>query len=196
MVRATIAKYQTNCQMNPRFLKFRKNVYGKPEVKWQNDNNFSPPPLYFNISHTSSMISYGVTMNVLIGIDVEKKQRKIKNNIITFAQHYFSPYKVKLLTSISDPEVQCQELIKLWTLKAFEVIVESSDDLVNLINNWKFGLLEVGGSHYAAICMEKDTVVRGETNKRMKLTMWKTIPFVEDVCVSGTDSLLALARHC
>ncbi|MBA0760558.1 hypothetical protein Gotri_023292 [Gossypium trilobum] len=224
--------YQTNCEINPRSLKFRKNIYGKPEVEWHKDDNFSPPPLHFNISHTSSMIACGVTINAPIGIDVEEKQRKLKNNIIAFAQRYFSPYEVKLLTSISDPEVRRQEFIKLWTLKeayvkalgkgfsampfktftiqfrtstlrrfhlpgnsvseASEVIVESSNDPGNLTNNCLFALLEVAGSHYAAICVENDEIVRGEANTPMKLTVRKTIPFVEDVCVSGTDAVLPL----
>ncbi|MBA0850291.1 hypothetical protein Goshw_027902 [Gossypium schwendimanii] len=232
LVRTTIARYQTNCEINPRSLKFRKNIYGKPEVEWHKDDNFSPPPLHFNISHTSSMIACGVTINAPIGIDVEEKQRKLKNNIIAFAQRYFSPYEVKLLTSISDPEVRRQEFIKLWTLKeayvkalgkgfsampfktftiqfrtstlrrfhlpgnsvseASEVIVESSNDPGNLTNNCLFALLEVAGSHYAAICVENDEIVRGEANTPMKLTVRKTIPFVEDVCVSGTDAVLPL----
>ncbi|KAA3465075.1 L-aminoadipate-semialdehyde dehydrogenase-phosphopantetheinyl transferase isoform X1 [Gossypium australe] len=226
------ARILTNCEINPRSLKFRKNIYGKPEVEWHKDDNFSPPPLHFNISHTSSMIACGVTINAPIGIDVEEKQRKLKNDIIAFAQRYFSPYEVKLLTSISDPEVRRQEFIKLWTLKeayvkalgkgfsampfktftiqfrtsalrhfhlpgnsvseAFEVIVESSNDPGNLTNNCLFALLEVAGSHYAAICVENDEIVRGEANKPMKLTVRKTIPFVEDVCVSGTDAVLPL----
>ncbi|MBA0551360.1 hypothetical protein Golob_022248, partial [Gossypium lobatum] len=237
--RALLARALTNCEINPRSLKFRKNIYGKPEVEWHKDENFSPPPLHFNISHTSSMIACGVTINVPIGIDVEEKQRKLKNDIIAFAQRYFSPYEVKLLTSISDPEVRRQEFIKLWTLKeayvkalgkgfsampfktftiqfrtstlrrfhlpgnsvseASEVIVESSNDPGNLTNNCLFALLEVAGSHYAAICVENDEIVRGwililvgEANTPMKLTVRKTIPFVEDVCVSGTDAVLPL----
>ncbi|MFQ6669605.1 hypothetical protein Gotur_034792 [Gossypium turneri] len=232
LVRTTIARYQTNCEINPRSLKFRKNIYGKPEVEWHKDDNFSPPPLHFNISHTSSMIACGVTINAPIGIDVEEKQRKLKNDIIAFAQRYFSPYEVKLLTSISDPEVRRQEFIKLWTLKeayvkalgkgfsampfksftiqfrtstlrrfhlqgnsvseASEVIVELSNDPGNLTNNCLFALLEVAGSHYAAICVENDEIVRGEADTPMKLTVRKTIPFVEDVCVSGTDAVLPL----
>ncbi|XWS59476.1 hypothetical protein CRYUN_Cryun08bG0125400 [Craigia yunnanensis] len=230
LVRTTIARYQTNCQMNPISLKFRKNIYGKPENGEM--DNFSPPSLHFNISHTSSMIACGVTVNVPIGIDVEEKQQRIKNNIITFAQRYFSRYEVELLTAISDPEVQRQKFIKLWTLKeayvkalgkgfsavpfktftirfratatrnfhppgnsvseASEVITESSDDPANLKNNWKFALLEAADSHYAAICMEKDKTVGGEAHTPMKLTVRKTIPFVEDVCISGTDAVLAL----
>ena len=48
---------------------------------------------------------------------MEEKQRKLKNNILAFAQRYFSPYEVELLAAISDPEFQRQEFVKLWTLK-------------------------------------------------------------------------------
>lgn len=33
----------------------------------------------------------------------------------------------------------------------------------------------------------------GEESGPMKLTVWKTIPFVEDECVSGTDEVLRIA---
>ncbi|KAG2305868.1 hypothetical protein Bca52824_025617 [Brassica carinata] len=39
LVRTTIARYQTNNAVNPRSLVFKKNMYGKPEVDWQNCNN-------------------------------------------------------------------------------------------------------------------------------------------------------------
>ncbi|KAM3743786.1 hypothetical protein ACB098_06G001400 [Castanea mollissima] len=220
LVRTTIARYQTNSQVEPRSLKFKKNIYGKPEVEWQDVDGSHLPPLHFNISHTSSIIACGVTVNSAIGIDVEEKQRKLKNNILAFARRYFSPYEVGLLTAISDPEFQRQEFIKLWTLKeayvkalgrgfsaapfktftirfrtatqghlserrdseAFDVVVDSFDDPKNLTSNWQFALLELAGSHYAAICIEGDrtTEVR------------RTIPFVEDECVSGTDAVVAI----
>uniref|UniRef100_A0A9R1WVE1 holo-[acyl-carrier-protein] synthase n=1 Tax=Lactuca sativa TaxID=4236 RepID=A0A9R1WVE1_LACSA len=52
-----------------------------------------------------------------IGIDVEDKQRTMKNNILSFAKRYFTFEEVELLSAISDPEVQRHEFIKLWTLK-------------------------------------------------------------------------------
>ncbi|KAI9154090.1 hypothetical protein LWI28_020776 [Acer negundo] len=57
-----------------------------------------------------------------IGINVEEnQQRRIKNNILAFAKRYFSPEKVKILSAISDPDLQRQEFIKLWTLKVSKV---------------------------------------------------------------------------
>ncbi|XP_059646670.1 uncharacterized protein LOC132293275 isoform X2 [Cornus florida] len=117
LVRTTIARYQINPQVSARSLKFRKNIHGKPEVEWQLDADWSSPPMHFNISHTSSLIACGITVDSSIGIDVEEKQRTVKNNILSFARRYFSHQEVEHLTSISDPEVQRQEFIKLWTLK-------------------------------------------------------------------------------
>ncbi|XP_065855265.1 uncharacterized protein [Euphorbia lathyris] len=232
LVRTTIARYQIRDHVDPRSIKFRRNIHGKPEVEWQTDHGCSPPPLHFNISHTSSLIACGVTTGSQIGIDVEEKQRKIKNNILAFARRYFSCHEVKFLSSISDSEVQRQEFIKLWTLKeayvkalgkgfsaapfktfsirvkaatkrgivlpqsldneASEITVESSDDPLNLSDIWQFALVELAGSHYAAICMEKDKTSEAGMEAPIKLTAWKTIPFAEDECVSGTDTVLPI----
>lgn len=202
-------------------------------MDWENADKWCPPPLHFNISHTSSLVACGVTVNVPIGIDVEEKQRRLKNKILAFAKRYFSPDEVKLLTAISDPEIQRQEFIKLWTLKeayvkavgrgfsaapfntftvrarvtkmggfhhfdthhseASEIVVESSDDAENLTSNWQFALLELAGSHYAAICMEKKNSTGGEASVPMRLTVWKTIPFVEDERLSGTAAVVPIS---
>ncbi|XP_058113747.1 uncharacterized protein LOC131256737 isoform X3 [Magnolia sinica] len=116
LVRSTLARY-TNQQLHPRSLNFRKNNYGKPEVEWQHFDNWDPPALHFNLSHTSSLIACGVAVDVPIGIDVEEKQRKLRNNILSFARRYFSRHEVDYLQAFSDPEIQRQEFIKLWTLK-------------------------------------------------------------------------------
>ncbi|KAJ4959312.1 hypothetical protein NE237_026423 [Protea cynaroides] len=230
LVRTTLAKY-TNSRVCPRSLKFGKNNYGKPEVKWQDDEEWDPPSLHFNISHTSSLIACGVTVDTPIGIDVEDKQRKLRNNVLSFARRYFSPYEVEVLHSISDPDTQRQEFIKLWTLKeayvkalgrgfsaapfntftirfrpwsssglhvnvdsnsqASEIVVEAFEEFKNLTSNWEFTLFELAGTHYAAICKEKYNIlnVAGEGTGWMRLKVWRTIPFVEDECVCGTDTV-------
>ncbi|XP_043721630.1 uncharacterized protein LOC122669059 isoform X3 [Telopea speciosissima] len=194
LVRTTLARY-TNSWVCPRSLKFGKNNYGKPEI----------------------------------GIDVEDTQRKLRNNVLSFAQRYFSPYEVELLHAISDPDTQRQEFIKLWTLKeayvkalgrgfssapfntftirfrpssssglhvdgdsnseASEIVVEAFEDPENLTSNWQFTLFELAGTHYAAICKEKDNILNGEVSGWMRLKVWRTIPFVEDECVCGTEAV-------
>ncbi|KAL6145546.1 PREDICTED: L-aminoadipate-semialdehyde dehydrogenase-phosphopantetheinyl transferase [Fragaria vesca subsp. vesca] len=226
LVRTTIARY-TNDRVDPRSLNFKKNGYGKPEVDWKIEDDWQPPALHFNISHTSSLIACGVAFDSPIGIDVEEKQRKLKHHILAFARRYFSSHEVDHLTSISDFELQRHQFIKLWTLKEAYVkalgrgfsaspfktftiklkaaakrgIPESRDSKISeisveslgsedLTNNWQFLLLELAGSHYGAICMEKHNTL-GEGNVPIKLTARRTIPLVEDEFV-GTDAVVPI----
>ncbi|GAA0158378.1 transferase [Lithospermum erythrorhizon] len=119
LVRTTIARYQINSQplISPRSLKFRKNAYGKPEVYWEQNDECHPPPLHFNMSHTSSLIACGVSSRFPIGIDVEDKHRVTKHSVSSFAKRYLTEHEIQFLTSFKDPIVQQQEFIKLWTLK-------------------------------------------------------------------------------
>ncbi|KAJ6778444.1 4'-PHOSPHOPANTETHEINYL TRANSFERASE DOMAIN PROTEIN-RELATED [Salix koriyanagi] len=72
-------------------------------------------------------------------------------------------------------------------------VVESSDHPESLTNNWQFGLFELASSHYASICMEKDKTSDVAMRVPMRLTVRKTIPFVEDICISGTDAVVPIA---
>ncbi|XP_068647690.1 uncharacterized protein [Aristolochia californica] len=195
LVRTTLARY-TGSQLSPHSLKFRKNIFGKPEVLWQLDKYQNPPLLHFNISHTPSLIACGVTTEAQIGIDVEEKQRKIKNNVAAFARRYFSPQEAEFLNTFSNPEIQRQEFIKMWTLKEAyvkalgrgfsaapfqtfniqlktdggkknqaksisdaKIVLETRGEHEDLTTNWQFALFQLAGSHYAAICVEKDTSI-------------------------------------
>ncbi|CAJ1968807.1 unnamed protein product [Sphenostylis stenocarpa] len=232
LVRTTLARYQTNFEIDPKSLKFRKNNYGKPELDWQYADDWSLPPLHFNISHTSSLIACGVTVGSPIGIDVEEKQRRLRNDTLAFAQRFFSPSEIDVLTRIADPELRLQEFIKLWTLKeayvkalgkgfsaspfktftvrirdrvkgdihtpphiiskAHDISVEPSDDLKNASSYWQFGLLDLAGSHYAAVCIEQDSIDTGNGSIPIELNLRKTIPYVEDECISATDSAVVI----
>lgn len=103
--------------MSPKSFNFRKNKFGKPEVEWNNCNLWAPPPLQFNISHTSTLIACAVTLDAPIGIDIEEKQRKTSNDILSLARRYFSPIEVEYLSALADIERQRSEFIRLWTLK-------------------------------------------------------------------------------
>uniref|UniRef100_A0A6N2LMF7 holo-[acyl-carrier-protein] synthase n=1 Tax=Salix viminalis TaxID=40686 RepID=A0A6N2LMF7_SALVM len=77
--RALLARALINNHVvDPRSLKFRKNVHGKPELVWESDDGQCSSPLHFNISHTSSLIACGVTVNSPIYIDVEASKEKLK----------------------------------------------------------------------------------------------------------------------
>ncbi|XP_060177029.1 uncharacterized protein LOC132607190 isoform X1 [Lycium barbarum] len=228
LVRTTIARYQINSSISPKSLKFRKSIHGKPEVDWQQCDHCGAPPLHFNISHTSSVVACGVTVNSPIGVDVEAKKRTVKHNVLNLARRYFSEHELEVLSAVKDPHLQHQEFMKLWTLKeayvkalgrgfsaspfnTFTILFGSAigvtshnnnissvipqaseisvDDPSDQTGNWQFMLLELAGSHYAAICTEKDVINEGNRKAPMKLTVWKTIPFVEDKCVSGTETV-------
>ncbi|XP_078443987.1 uncharacterized protein LOC144713292 [Wolffia australiana] len=116
LLRTTLARY-TNSMASPESLKFLINRFGKPEVQWPCDGSWTPPPLHFNVSHTSSLIACAVTTNSPIGIDVIEKHRQLKNNIISFARRYFAPTELEYLSGISDLEARRQEFLRLWALK-------------------------------------------------------------------------------
>ncbi|KAJ8433340.1 hypothetical protein Cgig2_021347 [Carnegiea gigantea] len=60
---------------------------------------------------------------------------------------------------------------------------------VPYIASSKFALLELVDTHYASICIENDTGFEGTEESPMMVRVWKTIPFLEDLCVSGTPSV-------
>ncbi|GAB4833372.1 hypothetical protein Ancab_031615 [Ancistrocladus abbreviatus] len=207
LVRTTMARYQNGSPVDPKSLEFKKNIHGKPEIVWQYARDWSQPPLHFNISHTSSLIACGVTVNSPIGVDVEEKNRIMKNDVLSFARRFFSPLEVEHLSAIPDPEDQRQEFIKLWTLKeayvkalgrgfsaapfkTFTIHFRSNYNLSEDADYCKFALLELAGNHYAAICVQKNSIIEEGGSSQINLRVWKTIPLLEDECVSGTSSVI------
>ncbi|XP_008781893.1 4'-phosphopantetheinyl transferase HetI isoform X2 [Phoenix dactylifera] len=231
LVRTTLARY-TDCRVSPKSFKFRKNRFGKPEVEWNKYDLWAPPPLQFNISHTSTMIACGVALDLPIGVDIEEKQRKTRNNILSLARRYFSPVEVAYLRTLADLESQRHEFIRLWTLKeayvkalgrgfsgapfkdftirleasnskqvtgesksdASRIVVEAVDHPGILMNRWHFALFELNNSHYAAVCMERDVKDPDRENNSLKLEVWRTLPFVEDECVTETAAVKNIIR--
>ncbi|XP_021307016.1 uncharacterized protein LOC8059506 isoform X2 [Sorghum bicolor] len=221
LVRTTLSRY---CKVDPRSFEFKKNKFGKPEILWQSDDSRMEWPLHFNISHTSSLIACGITMDAPIGIDVEDKKRKTAKNILSLARRYFTPSEIDYLAKIPDPDGQQKEFIKLWTLKEayvkalgrgfsgapfnkFSIILaannrikisvapkafnDSDSSCDCLSENWQFAVAELNSSHYMAICTEDDSTSSDSGNGRLPLGLkvWKTIPFVEDILVSGTEAV-------
>ncbi|XP_060958455.1 uncharacterized protein LOC115699247 isoform X1 [Cannabis sativa] len=175
LVRTTIARY-TNAHVSPESLKFRKNSYGKPEVDWQ-IADWQPPPLHFNISHTSCLIACGVSAEMPIGIDVEEKKRKLKNNVLAFARRYFSSHELDHLAAITDLEIQRQEFLKLWTLK--EAYVKA---LGRGFSAAPFNTFTI--QFRSPITKEKSNLLKVSDNK------------VPDIAVEPVDNLSTLTSNC
>ncbi|KAK8947699.1 hypothetical protein KSP40_PGU006161 [Platanthera guangdongensis] len=201
LVRTTLSRYM-QCKIMPQSLSFSKNKYGKPQLIWQQEG-WIPPCLHFNISHTSSLVACGVTVDLQVGIDIEDKQRTLKHDILSFARRFFSPKEIEFLCGLTDPVIQHQECIKLWTLKEAYVkalgrgfsaapfrnftlsheeprfAVEVHSDSENLTENWEFATVDLS-THYGAICVEKACDMEGNGNDSLVVKVWKTIPFIED----------------
>lgn len=215
LVRTTITRYQICSRVSPKSLEFRKNAHGKPEVSWQHKDDWHPPPLHFNLSHTSSLIACGITVNSPIGIDVEEKQRRMKNNILSFARRYFSHEEVERLSAISDLEVQRQEVIKLWTLKEAYVKALGTGFSGAPFNTFtiRFGSANPNAKDCAMVIvpLEKPTNVttnwqfaqvelagshyaaicrENDEGAPMKLIVRKTVPLVEEHRVSEIDTIV------
>ncbi|XP_074370655.1 uncharacterized protein LOC141711859 isoform X3 [Apium graveolens] len=178
LVRATISRYQTN-QVSPRSLKFKKNIHGKPEVDWQQIEEWCPQQLHFNISHTESLVACGVTTH--------NPEAYVKALGRGFSG---SPFKTFTIRSVAaSKESIC--LSESSSFKNSEIVVESLEDSANHTADWQFALMELAGSHYAAICSRKGCA-NDDKSHPMKMRVWRTIPLVEDEYVSGTDSVIAV----
>lgn len=53
-------------------------------------------------------------------------------------------------------------------VQASEIVVDSSEEPSNSAGNWQFSLLELAGSHYAAICKENSSPADGENYSMLK----------------------------
>ncbi|KAJ3693272.1 hypothetical protein LUZ60_008752 [Juncus effusus] len=214
LVRTTLSRY-SNWEIHPKSIKFKKGINGKPEIIWQDKNDISNLPLQFNLSHTSSLIACAISLQNPIGIDVEENRRKTMHNVISLAKRYFSPSEFEFLKSISDPDTQQREFIKLWTLKeayvkatgrgfssspfknftiqslknGMKLSIEADSDCEGLTVNWQFGQFEINNSHFLSICMERDSNFSGDEENPINTKIWRTIPFIEDELVSGTDAI-------
>ncbi|CAM0913710.1 unnamed protein product [Alopecurus aequalis] len=83
----------------------------------------------------------------------------------------------------------------IWISKASKVCSDSKSGYDHLSENWQFALAELNSSHYMAVCVEDDSRSQGQENGAVPvdLKVWKTIPFVEDTLVSGTEVVELIA---
>ncbi|KAF3325794.1 4-phosphopantetheinyl transferase [Carex littledalei] len=216
LVRTTLSRY-CDGRVDPRSIKFKKGLYGKPEIMWQDGDNIIKRPLQFSLSHTSSLIACAVALETPLGIDVEENKRKTVNSVISVARRYFTASEVEYLAAIPYPDIQQKEFIHLWTLKeayvkaigrgfsgapfknftiqmgsnkrAPKLHIEAGSDCEGLTDNCQFALMELNGSHVVAICMERDRAISDDENNLLSLKVWRTIPLIEDEFISETEAL-------
>ncbi|KAJ4754950.1 4-phosphopantetheinyl transferase [Rhynchospora pubera] len=216
LTRTTLSRY-CDGRVDPGSIKFRKGLYGKPEIMWQDGDNIIKPPLQFNLSHTSSLIACAVALETPIGIDVEEKKRQTVKSVLAVARRYFTVSEVEYLAAIPYPDIQRKEFIQLWTLKEayvkaigrgfsgapfknFTIVmgsdkrapkmhIEADSDCEGLADNCQFALMELDSSHVVAVCMERDQEISDDEKNSLRLKVWRTIPLIEDELVSGTETV-------
>nr|GEV93504.1 holo-ACP synthase [Tanacetum cinerariifolium] len=150
------------------------------------------------MSHTSSLIACGMTIDSSIGIDVEEKKGTMKNKILSFAKWYFANEEVEVLRAISDrKEAYIKALgrrfsgapfntFTLWFWSAnpnhedSEVEIMPFENQSLLTTNCQFSHVDLAGSHYAAICRETNGVATHiEDKEEMTAPSWeKRIAYV------------------
>ncbi|CAN0926601.1 hypothetical protein LINGRAHAP2_LOCUS35428 [Linum grandiflorum] len=181
LVRTTIARYQVDGHLDPRSLRFKRNIHGKPEVEWQTKDDWCRPPLHFNISHTCSLVACGVAVN--------SSEAYVKALGKGFSAAPFKTFTIRVNTATRG---RFYENNQISLYQESGIVVESVDNPRNDTNDWQFAVLELRGSHYVSICLEKEKMDGGRNAGPMKLCARRTIPLVEDELVSGTNAVLTI----
>jgi 4'-phosphopantetheinyl transferase len=90
----------------PQNIEFIHNDYGKPFLK-NND-------IYFNMSHSHDMVSYVISSNYMVGVDIEIHNENI--NVQSFADLVLTLAEVQYLSKL-EPQEKLKLFFKLWTKK-------------------------------------------------------------------------------
>lgn len=107
LLRTILSGYQTAAFAA---WQFQEDVHGKPSLVPKP----GLAPLCFNLSHTDGLVACAVTLERLVGVDVEHHGRLDLG--MALARSYFAPAEVAHLDMLS-PEQQQRTLFALWTLK-------------------------------------------------------------------------------
>jgi 4'-phosphopantetheinyl transferase len=80
-------------------------------------DEWRPPSLCFNLTHTQSLLMCAVTQKAEVGIDVEERERKFTRDLMALARRQLSPEEADWLSQFTDPYEQRCQFMQLWTLK-------------------------------------------------------------------------------
>lgn len=170
LVRTVLSRYVS---IHPKQWIFSTNAYGRPEIA---NEEAKDAGLLFNISHTHSLIVFGVTRHRALGVDVENfRAREIS---IDIADHYFAPQEVAALTAVPLHQQQYR-FFEYWTFKeayikargmglslpldkfgfhypddrAVEVAIDP--ELADNAARWQFWQFRPAAEYLVAICAER-----------------------------------------
>ncbi|KAK9825793.1 hypothetical protein WJX74_008115 [Apatococcus lobatus] len=111
LLRRTLAGY-CNHTVASHELQFARAAQGKPLLTWPQPAQ----PLHFNLTHTTSLIGLAVSSRYVVGLDVERTDRRPRHGVIRLAQHKFASSEVADLAGLAD-NAQVEAFNQLWTLK-------------------------------------------------------------------------------
>lgn len=94
--------------IEPKALLFSTHGKGKPFCQ-QADT------IDFNLSHSAGWVLLGISVQASIGVDVEKADRKISNNVIAYA--FTDEQASRINTANKNPEFSTKKAITYWTQK-------------------------------------------------------------------------------
>ncbi|KAH7289604.1 hypothetical protein KP509_30G011400 [Ceratopteris richardii] len=120
LARTLIARY-TGGHVNSSDLKFERGRFGKPKIVWPTESldgqQWTPPQLDFNLSHTESLIICAITGASQVGVDVEMKNRVPQTDFVKFARRKFSTVEAVHMEQLQDMEAKRHFFLRLWNLK-------------------------------------------------------------------------------
>ena len=186
LVRTTLSRYANT---SPEDWQFSKNKYGKPQIV--PDQN-----LYFNLSHTDSLIVCAVARVKNIGVDVETLAHR--SSLLELAERFFST-KESTALALEAPSYQKARFFQYWTLKeayikakglglsqslaqfSFEIneslqklSLSFDAELNENSKHWSCWLLNVDTLHYLSLCLYNPQKINYTLRTKY------TIPFAEE----------------
>lgn len=107
LLRTTLSAYGPT---TPRAWRFETNPHGCPSVAAPQAGT---PRLAFNLSHTTGLVALAVTRGRLVGVDVERVDRVVREDV---AGRHFAPDEVRDLRALP-ADRQARAFFEYWTLK-------------------------------------------------------------------------------
>jgi len=108
LLRRTLSRY---ADMPPADWRFSSNEFGKPSIESINPRLRA---LSFNLSYTQGCVACAISLNVPLGVDVERINQS--QHVQEIANRYFSEEESSSLRECSD-ELRNIRFTELWTLK-------------------------------------------------------------------------------
>jgi 4'-phosphopantetheinyl transferase len=97
-------------QVEPAKFSFKSNAYGKPFIAAPSQQQ----TLHFNLSHTEGLAAVAISRHMMLGIDVEKKNRQILTQ--SLAEQFFAPEECQTVAQATEHE-RSTKMLEFWTLK-------------------------------------------------------------------------------